>query len=133
MTPNVSLASIGDLAWVFLDGQFIFTREVGSNYRTALKTLTGNSLSLVIPYGIFATDKNFLIVDFEDEYLYTPYSTALKGLRDLEYIDDNTMIRFNKFERKASLVFKEITRFEKQEVLNGLEKDLEFTFGSWGK
>lgn len=133
MTPNVSLASIGDLAWVFLDGQFIFTREIGSNYRTALKTLTGNSLSLAIPYGIFATDKNFLIVDFEDEYLYTPYSTALKGLRDLEYVDDNTMIRFNKFERKASLVFKEITRFEKQEVLNGLEKDLEFTFGSWGK
>jgi hypothetical protein len=133
MTPNVSLASIGDLAWVFLDKQFVFTREVGSNYRTALKTLTGNSLSLAIPYGIFATDKNLLIVDFEDEYLYTPYATALKGLRDLGHIDDNTTIRFNRFERKASLVFKEIVRFDKREVLNALDKDLEITFGSWGK
>jgi len=133
MTPNVSLASIGDLAWVFLDGQFIFTREIGANYKTALKNLSGSELSLAVPYGIFSTGKNLLIVDFEDEYLYRPYSTALKGLRDLEYVDDSTMIRFHRFERKASLVFKEILRFEKQELLNGLDRDLEFSFGSWGK
>lgn len=133
MTPNVSLASIGDLAWVFLDGQFIFTREVGANYKTALKSLSGSELSLAVPYGIFSTSKNLLIVDFEDEYRYTPYSTALKGLRDLNYINDDTMIRFHGFERKASLVFKEIVRFEKQELLNGLDRDLEFNFGSWGK
>ena len=133
MTPNVSLHPIGSLAWAFIDNNLFFTREIGFNYKNALKRVTGSDLSLVIPYGMLNPDSNRLIVDFEDEYLYAPYSTALKGLRDLELIDDNTIIRFHGFERKASLVFKEIVKFEKQELLNGLERDLEYTFKSWGR
>lgn len=129
---NVSIKSFGDLAWVFTTGNFIFTREVGTNYRTALKRVTQLDLSLSTPYGIIATDKNQMQVDFEDEFIYTPYSTALKGLRDLNFIDNDTLIRFKSFERKASLVFKEIATFEKKEILNGLEYDLEKTFNRWG-
>jgi hypothetical protein len=133
MTPNVSLQPIGSLAWAFIDNNLFFTREIGFNYKNALKRVTGSDLSLAIPYGMLNSDSNRLIVDFEDEYLYAPYSTALNGLRDLELIDDNTIIRFHGFERKASLVFKEIVKFEKQELLNGLERDLEYTFKSWGR
>jgi len=132
LTVKIQPRPLGDLAWVFSGGQFIFTPEVGANYRTALKRVAQIDLSLAVPYGVVNTDHNRMLVDFEDEYIYTPYSSALKGLRDLDLINDETLIRFHGFERRASLVFREITTFEKNEILSKLERDLDWTFNSWG-
>jgi hypothetical protein len=116
-----------EIAWVYCNNLFYFSRDTKPDYRTALSQFA--ELSPAIPHGLLNEVENVLILPFEDEYIYTPYSTALKGLRDLEVITDDTLLKFKTFHRKASLIFKEIVAFEKKEILNSLDTDLEFSVG----
>ena len=127
MIPILATIQPSDIGWVFCNNLFYFSRETKPDYRVALSQFA--TLSPSLPYGLFNEVEDILTTPFDDEFIYTPYSTALKGLRDLEIITDDTLIKFKTFERKASLIFRELMAFEKQELLNSLDRDLEFTVG----
>lgn len=116
-----------NIAWVFCNKSFYFTREIGSDYKTALSKFA--KISSAVPHGFLNEDSNILTVSFDDEFVYSPYSIALKGLRDLDFITNDTLIQFPSFNKKASLIFKQILAVEKQDILNSVEQDFEFSVG----
>lgn len=115
-----------NIIWAFSDNCFYFDRS-NDDCKIALKAFA--SLPASTPRGFIKEDVDLLQVAFDDEFIYAPYSTALKGLRDLDIITNNTNIQFQSFQKKASLVFKQIYAFEKNEVLNFAERELEFSVG----
>jgi hypothetical protein len=127
LIPILATIQPSEIAWVYYNNSFYFSRDTKPDYRTALSQFV--ELSPAIPHGLLNEIDNILVLPFEDEYVYTPYSTALKGLRDLEIITDDTLLKFKSFHRKASLIFRDIASFEKKEVLNSLDTDLAFSVG----
>lgn len=102
------------VAWAYENNNFYFSDRFNQLNPEELRRFglkTGVNLRILTPSGTIDYKTNLLEANFDDEYIEEPYCTAIKGLYDLDIINDDTMIRFaDRTQRIARIILAQLIR-----------------------